>query len=130
MKELVKVPARYKPVLERVFTHYADAVRAIPHEGGGCVCLELELERGEKLAWHYVHEGERAICEGLPSGKEKTLLHVSIPAEGLRTVMEGRQSIRDAYFASGARVHGDIDFAFRVLAAAEKVRAREQGKAE
>ncbi|MBK7581896.1 MAG: hypothetical protein IPI67_17015 [Myxococcales bacterium] len=123
MNHLVKVPDRYKPLLERIFTDYAEAVRAIEAETHGSVCLELEVERGEKLCWHYATQGDSSIREGAPGEKDPVLLHISVHAERLYAAMASDKSIRDVAFASGVQVRGDIDFAFRVLARAEQVRA-------
>jgi hypothetical protein len=122
MRELVKVPERYRPLLGQIFADYADAVRAIEH-GPGSVCLEVEFDRGETLCWHYLGDGKREICEGAPGDKGQPLLHVKVTAEQLRSAMESKKSIREVAFATNVQVKGDIDFAFRVLAAAEKVRS-------
>jgi hypothetical protein len=127
MKQLAQVPARYRTVLEHIFTDYADAVRALEHREHGSISLEVEFDRGETLRWHYLTEGGE-ILEGKAPEKPARLLDIRVTAEPLRAAMESGKSIREVAFASGVQVRGDIDFAFRVLAAAEKVRARSQQK--
>ena len=124
VKQLMKVPGRYRALFEHIFGEYADPVRSIDHEKRGAVVLQVVFDRGETQCWHYLSDGEREITEGEPRGDAPVALRVRVDAERLRTAMESGKSIRDVFFACTPEVHGDIDFAFRVLAAAEKVRAR------
>lgn len=124
MKQLEKVPARYRPLVEHIFSDYAQPVLALEHEHqGASLVFEVDVDRGEPLCWHCVLGPGCEILEGRPDAKRPTLLHVQVNAERLRTAMESGASIREIAYRTGAKVQGDIDYAFRVLAAAEKVRA-------
>ena len=127
MKPLGKVPDRYRDLFEHLFDHYADHIRSLTHEREGAVVhgavvLDVDFDREHTVTWHFVTNGSCEITEGEPEGEHPRLLHVRVNAEKLRTAMEVHRTMREVAIASGAQVRGDIDFAFKTLAAAERVR--------